>query len=68
MTRNQLYGIILIVIGLFDLIALPTIMDKSWKKVKKPPPWTGSLELVLRITGVIFLFFGISYYFFGQLE
>jgi hypothetical protein len=65
--KNQLVGLILIAIGLFDFVALPKIMENVWRKVKKPPPWSGGIDMLLRLTGVIFIFFGISYYFFGRL-
>ncbi|MEW6325231.1 MAG: hypothetical protein AB1515_07570 [Nitrospirota bacterium] len=68
MTKNQLVGLVLIVMGLIDLIAVPRIMDNVWQKTKRPPPWAEGLNMIIRIIGVIFVFFGFSYYFFGQLE
>jgi energy-converting hydrogenase Eha subunit E len=68
MTTNQLAGMVLIVVGLIDLIIVPKMMDAVWRKAKRRPPWTESLNMVIRIIGVVFLFFGISYYFYGQLE
>lgn len=68
MTTNQLAGIVLIVVGLIDLIIVPKMMDAVWRKAKRLPRWTESLNMVIRIIGVVFLFFGISYYFYGQLE
>jgi len=68
MTTNQLAGMVLIVVGLIDLIIVPKMMDAVWQKAKRLPPWTESLNIVIRIIGVVFLFLGISYYFYGQLE
>jgi len=68
MTTNQLAGMALIVVGLIDLIIVPRMMDAVWRKARRHPPWTESLNMVIRIIGVVFLFFGISYYFYGQLE
>jgi hypothetical protein len=68
MTTNQLAGMVLIVVGLIDLIIVPRMMDAVWRKARRLPPWTESLNMVIRIIGVVFLFFGISYYFYGQLE
>jgi hypothetical protein len=68
MTTNQLVGLVLIVVGLLDLIIVPKMMDNVWRRAKRPPPWTESLNMVIRIIGVVFIFFGISYYFYGQLE
>ncbi len=68
MSKNQFVGLVLIAIGLIDLVAVPTIMEKAWRKAKHPPLWADSLNMVIRIIGIIFIFFGISYYFFGQLE
>ena len=68
MTNNQLAGIALFVFGLIDLLIIPKMMEQAWRKSKRPPPWAESLNMVVRIVGVVFLFFGISYYFYGQLE
>jgi hypothetical protein len=68
MTTNQLVGLALIVVGLIDLIIVPRMMDNVWRKTKRPPPWTESVNMIVRIIGVVFIFFGISYYFYGQLE
>lgn len=68
MDTNQLVGLVLIAVGLFDFIALPKIMDNVWRKAKKVPRWGPGLDLVLRLTGVIFMFYGISYYFFGRMD
>ena len=68
MTNNQLAGIALIVFGLIDLLIIPKFMDTTWRKVKRPPPWTESFNMVVRFVGVLLIVFGISYYFYGQLE
>jgi len=68
MTTNHLVGLGLIVIGLIDLIIVPKMMDAAWRKAKRPPPWAESLNMIVRIVGVVFLFFGMSYYFYGQME
>jgi len=68
MTTNQLVGMVLVVVGLIDLIIVPKMMDAVWRKAKRPPSWTESLNMVVRMIGIVFLFFGISYYFYGQLE
>ena len=68
MDKNQLFGLLLITIGIFDFVALPKIMNNVWLKMKRPPPWSGSLDILLQIIGVVFIFIGISYYFFGQLD
>jgi len=65
---NQLVGLGLIVIGLIDLIIVPKMMDAAWRKAKRPPHWAESLNMVVRIVGVVFIFFGMSYYFYGQME
>jgi preprotein translocase subunit Sss1 len=67
-TTNQLVGIALIVMGLIDFIIVPKMMDNTWKKTRRPPSWSESLNMVVRIIGVVFIFFGLSYYFYGQLE
>jgi hypothetical protein len=68
MTLNQLVGLVLIVVGLADLIIVPKIMDNIWRKAKRPPPWAEGLNMIVRLIGIFFIFFGISYYFYGQLE
>ncbi|MBI3621673.1 MAG: hypothetical protein HY208_05740 [Nitrospirae bacterium] len=68
MTTNQLVGMALIVMGLIDFIIVPKMMDNAWKKSKRPPSWSESLNMVVRIIGVVFIFFGLSYYFYGQME
>jgi nicotinamide riboside transporter PnuC len=68
MTKNQLVGLALIVIGLIDMMAVPKILESAWAKVKHPPPWAESLNMVVRVVGLVFVCFGLSYYFFGQLE
>jgi hypothetical protein len=68
MTKNQFFGLVLIVIGLIDMIGVPKIMDTVWAKAKRPPPWAEGLNMVVRVVGLVFIFFGLSYYFFGQLE
>jgi len=68
MTKNQLVGLVLIVIGLIDMMAIPNILDRAWAKAKQPPHWAVSLNMVVRVVGLIFIIFGFSYYFFGQLE
>lgn len=68
MDKNQLIGLVLIVMGVIDLLVVPKIMDNTWRKAKRQPYWTNSLNMIVRAIGVVFIFFGISYYFFGQLE
>jgi hypothetical protein len=68
MTTNHLVGLILIVMGMIDLLAVPTLLDTAWRKAKQPPPWAESLNMVVRVIGIIFIVFGVGYYFFGQLE
>jgi hypothetical protein len=67
-TNNQLAGIALFVFGLVDLLIIPKMMEQAWHRAKRPPNWAESLSMIVRIIGVVFLFFGISYYFYGQLE
>jgi hypothetical protein len=68
MNTNQLAGMALIVVGLIDLIILPKMMDSVWRKAKRPPPWAEGLNMIVRLIGIFFIFFGISYYFYGGLE
>jgi len=68
MSKNELYGIFLIVLGAFDFWFLPKLFKKVWERAKVTPSWGGSVFLIIRIIGVILIFFGFSYYFFGQLE
>jgi hypothetical protein len=68
MSKNQLFGIILILIGVFDLFFLPRISQALWDKAQTNPLWAGAVNIVVRAIGVVFIFFGISYFFYGQLE
>jgi len=66
MASHHLIGLALIGFGLVDLLAIPRIMDATWKKAKRPPAWADSLTMIVRLFGVLLLFFGLSSYFFGQ--
>ncbi len=66
MATHQLIGLVLIVIGFIDLLAIPKMMDAAWKKAKHPPAWAESLNMIVRLIGIVFIFFGLSSYFFGQ--
>ncbi len=68
MNTNQIFGLILVLFGLFDFFFLPKLFQTIWKKAQKEPQWAGAALIVVRAVGVILIFFGVSYYFFGQLD
>ena len=68
MTINQLVGLLLIIMGLGDLLLAPKLLDHAWRKAPRPPSWSESLNIIVRLAGILFIFFGLSYYFFGQLS
>jgi len=67
MSNNQIFGLILVLFGIFDLFPLPKLFQRLWKKAQVDPPWAGAVLILIRAAGVILIYFGISYYFFGQL-
>jgi uncharacterized protein YjeT (DUF2065 family) len=68
MPRNELAGIVLILFGLFDFFVAPKLLQSIWQKAKVRPPWADWADRIIRVAGILFIFFGVSFYYFGRLD
>ena len=68
MSRNQLAGLVLILFGLFDFFAVPKFLEGVWRKANVRPPWADLVDRIVRAIGVLLVFFGVSFYYYGRLN
>jgi len=68
MSKNQLAGIILFLFGLFDFFAVPRFLESIWQKSNVRPPWADLANRIIKAVGILVIFFGVSYYYYGRLD
>ena len=68
MSRSQLAGIVLVLFGLFDFFAAPKFLDSLWQKSNVRPPWADLADRIIKAVGILLIFFGVSYYYYGRLD
>lgn len=68
MSKNQLAGIILFLFGLFDFFAAPKFLESIWQKANGRPRWADWADRIIKAVGVLLIFFGVSFYYYGRLE
>ena len=66
MSRNQLAGVVLVLFGLFDFFAAPKFLASLWEKTSTRPSWAGWADRVVKAVGILLIFFGVSYYYYGR--
>jgi hypothetical protein len=68
MSKNQLAGIVLVLFGLFDFFAAPKFLESLWQKSNVRPSWANMADRIVRAVGILLIFFGVSYYYYGHLD
>jgi hypothetical protein len=68
MSRNQLAGIVLVLFGLFDFFAAPKFLESVWQRAKARPSWAGLADRIIKAAGVLLIFFGIYFYYYGRMD
>ncbi len=68
MSKNQLAGIILFLFGLFDFFAAPKFLESIWQKANVRPSWAELADRIIKAVGVLLIFFGVSFYYYGRLN
>ena len=58
-TKYAYVGIIRIIVGLFEILVTPLILQRLW--VKRPPPHSAYILLMIRMSGLIVVILGLSF-------